>query len=128
VTTEGGLSRRSGGSARRACWRTRIDRHTSSRELFDNELNFVPDGTPVPVTSSPRCGVGDSIAPDQTCEFSFDLPANTKNWAFETFADSGGLPIFNLVATTIPGPPSVVLLGLGLLGLLIDWRKMARRA
>ena len=29
----------------------------------------------------------------QTCEFSFDLPADTTNWAFEIFADSGVSPI-----------------------------------
>jgi len=100
----------------------------NSQDPLNTFINFVADGTLVPLTSSPGCGVGAPIAPMQTCEYSFDLPANTRNWAFELFADSGGSPIFDLVATTIPEPPSVVLLGLGLLGLLIDRRKIARKA
>jgi hypothetical protein len=101
----------------------------NSQDPLDASINFVADGTPVSfTTSSPGCGVGASIAPNQTCEFSFDLPPGTRNWAFEVFADAGSdFPIFDLVATTVPEPPSVVLLGLGLLGLLIDWRKMAGR-
>ena len=102
----------------------------NSQDPLDASINFVADGTPIsPITSSPGCEVGASIAPNQTCEFSFDLPPGTRNWAFEIFADAGSdFPIFDLVATTIPESPSVVLLGFGLLGLLIDVRKIARRA
>src|SRR6202158_3964501 len=91
----------------------------NSEDPLNAFINFVPDGTAVAVTSSIGCAVGDPIAPGQTCVFSFDLPPNTRNWAFEAFADGGSLfPIFDLVATDIPEPPSVILLGLGLLGLL----------
>jgi PEP-CTERM motif len=100
----------------------------NSEDPLNAFINFVPDGTPVAVTSSIGCAVGDSIAPGQTCVFSFDLPPNTTNWAFEIFADAGSLfPIFDLVATDIPEPPSVILLGLGLLGLLL-WRASMTRA
>ncbi len=96
----------------------------NSQDPLNAFTNFVADGTAVSVTSSPGCGVGAPIAPTQTCEFSFDLPANTTNWAFEIFADSGGSPIFDLVATTTtPELPSVVLLGLGLLGLSLGCRR-----
>ena len=96
----------------------------NSQDPLNAFINFVADGTAVSVTSSAGCGVGAVIAPMQTCEFSFDLPADTTNWAFEIFADSGGSPIFDLVATTTtPEPPGVVLSGLGLLGLSLGCRR-----
>lgn len=85
----------------------------NSEDPLDMSADFVPDGTPVTVTPS-LSPLTDVIVPGSDEAFSFSLPTDARNWSFQYTYSFDGVTFTDLVATDVPEPTSLALLGVGL--------------
>jgi hypothetical protein len=94
----------------------------NSEDPLDLTVNFVPDGSPVTVDNSG----GLDLASNQTAMFTFALPDNTINWAFQVSYNSSEGSFSQLVATDVPEESSLILMATAI-GILAVYVRVNRR-